>query len=219
MVRKNRFFSDEQFQEDVKNHRMKVLHDDGVYRHLEFSDGSFKHRFYLTTWPGHLCVTGDMGSYLFSRIPDMFEFFRGCKPNYSYWHEKVLAQDRNTPVKEFSKEAFKENVEDIKNEAIKGIIREFEEVGTDPSDTCEIVGKIFDHFIEELDCESISSYEYAYNFMEEYLEYKDEDGTLGSYLQGFWSEGCNCEEYSYWFTWCCNVIPWAIAVYDSEAKK
>jgi hypothetical protein len=82
----------ERFHKDIKGHAMKILQDDGVYRHLSFSNnGSSVYKFDLVTWPGHLCVCGDMGEYLFSRVNDMFEFFKGDDISPCYWSEKLQA--------------------------------------------------------------------------------------------------------------------------------
>lgn len=47
--------------------------------------------FDLVTWPGFLTISGDMGCWTFSRVEDMFTFFRGreLKINPSYWAEKL----------------------------------------------------------------------------------------------------------------------------------
>ena len=83
------------FLSDVVEHRMKVHMDTGVYRHLECSKpGTNCYRFDITTWPGYLCVTGDMGTWTFSRLRDMFEFFGGAFEhgiNTGYWSEKFEA--------------------------------------------------------------------------------------------------------------------------------
>ncbi|WOA52521.1 hypothetical protein [Dickeya solani] len=81
--------------ENVGRHEMTIHRDDGMYRHIQFSQpGTSCYRFDLVTWPGYLCVTGDMGCWTFSRIADMFEFFndgigRGINPGY--WSEKLQA--------------------------------------------------------------------------------------------------------------------------------
>ena len=65
------------FLEDIKDHRLTVRVNRGTDRHLHFSKpGSIDQSFDLVTWPGHLCYTGDMGTYVFERLPDMFTFFR-----------------------------------------------------------------------------------------------------------------------------------------------
>lgn len=86
--------SAERFTSDTKNHQLTVLHDDGIYRHLRFKapDSGF-YWFDLVTWPGYLAFTGDMDGYVFSRVEDMFTFFRGGSTygiNPSYWGEKVV---------------------------------------------------------------------------------------------------------------------------------
>lgn len=74
--------------------QMEVLQDDGLHRHVRFAQpGSGLYRFSLVTWPGHLAVTGDVESFTFARLPDMFEFFGGRRSqiNPSYWAEKCVA--------------------------------------------------------------------------------------------------------------------------------
>lgn len=62
----------DRFLRDIQEHELTVIRDDGVYRHLRFQKpGTSVMYFDLITWPGHLCFTGDMGSYLFSRVRDM----------------------------------------------------------------------------------------------------------------------------------------------------
>ncbi|MBG6246725.1 hypothetical protein CS369_22090 [Candidatus Symbiopectobacterium sp. 'North America'] len=83
------------FLDNVSGHLMTIHRDDGLYRHVQFSrPGTNCYRFDLITWPGYLCVTGDVGCWTFSRIADMFEFFacnfdRGINPGY--WAEKLQA--------------------------------------------------------------------------------------------------------------------------------
>lgn len=101
------------FLEHVFGHRMKVRHDSGIYRHLKFGGGSSVNHFNLTTWPGYLCISGDMGCFTFSRLDDMFEFFRrnnlGINPEY--WAEKLTAIDKGG-FEEYSPEIFRSAVKD-----------------------------------------------------------------------------------------------------------
>ena len=78
-MEKQEILSAEGFLKDVKNHGMEVRRDDGLYRHLIFRapKDSWHQWFEVVTWPGSLAINGDMGSWCFSRIEDMFEFFRG----------------------------------------------------------------------------------------------------------------------------------------------
>lgn len=67
----------ETFTRDIAKHEIEVIRDDGVDRHLRFRrPGTMSMHFDILTWPGYLCYTGDMGSYVFRRTEDMLEFFR-----------------------------------------------------------------------------------------------------------------------------------------------
>ena len=90
---------EKRFLGDVAQHEMTIIRDDGLYRHIRFKrPGSSAYWFDILTWPSRLCISGDMGDYVFSRLPDMFEFFRrepnekGAIPiNPDYWGEKLVA--------------------------------------------------------------------------------------------------------------------------------
>ncbi|RNM05844.1 MULTISPECIES: hypothetical protein [Dickeya] len=100
--------------ENISRHEMTIHRDDGLYRHIQFSQpGTNCYRFDLVTWPGYLCVTGDMGCWTFSRIADMFAFFndgigRGINPGY--WSEKFESGTGHgrcePPCYEFDSDAF-----------------------------------------------------------------------------------------------------------------
>ena len=106
-----------QFTGDVASHVMQVLRDDGVYRHLRFqTPGTSNMGFDLITWPGHLCYCGDMGSFVFERLPDMFQFFRGHGPNFRYWAGKLQAFDRCDGFEEFSAEVFRSKATEYVND-------------------------------------------------------------------------------------------------------
>lgn len=87
------------FAEDVSSHEMTIIRDDDAFRHIHFerpNDSAYE--FSITTWPGHLAITGDMGASVFSRTHDMFEFFRKTSTekhpiNPDYWSQKLIATD------------------------------------------------------------------------------------------------------------------------------
>lgn len=83
----------ESFLKDVAGHNMTVKMDNGIYRHLLFkaAKDSWNQWFEIITWPGVLTVHGDMGCWTFSRVSDMFTFFREEKLeiNPDYWAEKL----------------------------------------------------------------------------------------------------------------------------------
>src|SRR6185369_1328126 len=95
----------------VKEHKIKIIRDDGVNRHIMFTSGSFEGWFELITWHNCLCINGDYGTYVFSRTEDMFRFFRtgirkdgNLSVNESYWHEKMQSNSSFGGAKKFSSE-------------------------------------------------------------------------------------------------------------------
>lgn len=188
------------FAHDVRYHRMRVLNDTGVHRHLKFrSPRSGVHWFELITWPGSLTVGGDMGSYTFSRLTDMFEFFRrsdgGINPQY--WAEKLDAVDKNGKVHDFDRSHARALLADMvedwspaaKAEVFSDVGRELDDCGMDTS-----------RFLQA--CERFEFTDY-----EEYppKKYKFHDVWE-------WCEGS--EIYTYRFLWCLRAIVWGIAQYD-----
>lgn len=105
----------QQYLDWTKNHRMTILQDAGMYRHIHMANpkGS-NYSFSVTTIPGYLIFTGDMGSYVFSRLRDMFEFHRikwdreTPTIDYRYWAEKCEASAKHGGTKEFDESAFKQ---------------------------------------------------------------------------------------------------------------
>jgi hypothetical protein len=99
------------FAVNTVGHELKILHDDGLYRHIRMGlPDSSLYRYELVTWPGHLAVGGDIDGYVFSRVEDMFSFFRGQQINPQYWAEKV--QDGRERTRQYSEAMFKATVMD-----------------------------------------------------------------------------------------------------------
>ena len=111
-----------EFLKDVASHVMEIIKEDGLHRHIRFrKPGTMCMHFDLITWPGYLCYTGDMGTYVFRRLEDMFQFFRADREysqsrgkqlgiNLGYWAEKLEAVDGNshrTSITEFDSDKFK----------------------------------------------------------------------------------------------------------------
>ncbi|MCH1926908.1 hypothetical protein L9G74_18870 [Shewanella sp. C32] len=197
----------ETFLKDVANHKLHVLHDDGVYRHLVLSSGSFECRFEIITWPNNLCINGDMGSYVFSRCQDMFQFFRREELgiNAGYWSEKVEAECRWDGIKEFDitkvherldyyLECFKEDL-DADNEEEAEAIAAATEAVSDFKDHCE-----------HSEWDAVSR-----------INNWDEDDAGGMDLDDFWDGGF--DTFTYRYIWCCYAIVWAIQQYDALEHK
>jgi hypothetical protein len=92
----------ERFARETNTHVMEVLHDDGLYRHLRCQGRVWRPPlaqplktsffwFEIITVPGSLTFRGDGDSFVFARVTDMFEFFRGQRVNPGYWAEKLTS--------------------------------------------------------------------------------------------------------------------------------
>ena len=184
------------FAKDVENHSMTVELDNGVHRSLYFGKGrdSCQH-FRINTWPGHLCISGDMGTYVFERLDDMFEFFRGDRVNLHYWSEKVQSQS-----------VFGEGVMEYKPEVLLGTIRDY------------ISGQsqeVQDEVLEELS-PYISS---DYGAQEAFRQIYEYSGPVNfSDFTSDISSGCY-QDYTVHYQWCCEAIRWAVEMYDAETSS
>lgn len=102
------------FQRDTARHELRVLHDDGLYRHWRFSkraNGYGEFWFDVITWPGCLTIRGDYGdAYTFTRERDMVPFFRGQpgEINAHYWSQKL--DGRRESATEYSEDNFRQIV-------------------------------------------------------------------------------------------------------------
>lgn len=120
------FEIDSRFLIDTAFHRMEIIRDDGLYRHLRMQHpGTSCYYYDVITWPGYLTVTGDMGTWTFSRIADMFDFFGAWEGviNTSYWSEKLKAGSgcsaRELLAKEYNHEAFSKSLKDALSEYLE----------------------------------------------------------------------------------------------------
>lgn len=187
----------ETFLQHVENHKINIKHDDGVYRHIVMSDGSSNRRYEITTFPQHLCYTGDMGSFVFRRVEDMFTFFRGdinseYAINPGYWHEKVEAEDRDGGSVEYSPQAFRDVIMGYLSDASE--VLDAEQIQTIWQEIkCDVNPWLEDH--------EIRAYDAADKFECEGFTFVD-----------LWDS--NFKEYTYRFIWCLYAIVYAIQEYD-----
>lgn len=202
----------ESFQRDTANHSMEVLQDDGVTKRLKFSrNGSSSYHFQLVTWPGYLCICGDMGDYLFYRTRDMFEFFGGGtgEPtiNPGYWGEKLQAEPHYSKYGEhWSIDAFKKSVNEyLENNLDKPELDE---------DSDDDEKEAFDNYneIQSEVKEQLESIEDEYEAVTFIRDFECNDFVFSD----FWEY--NCQEHTFHYLWCLHAIVWGIQQYD-KAKK
>lgn len=213
---------EESFLKDVANHQMVILREDGVYRHIRFKrPNTGCYHFDLVTYPGYLVYFGDMGCYVFSRLEDMFDFFRmgkndwnhnpsGLSINPGYWSEKLLAVDggRNAAsATEFDEEKFRQAV---MGDLVSWVRSHKEE--TTKEERRELWDSVVSDVIEaESDRDGIRQTIAAHDF-----HHRVSKRAGDFYFQDFWEH--NLTRYTHSFIWCCYALAWSIQRYD-EAKK
>lgn len=111
------------FKRYTAKHVLEAIDEGAGMRRLVVREpGTWHFWFTITTWPNYLAITGDLGSYVFCRIPDMFQFFRqgaaeashGINPDY--WSEKVVAADRHG-IEQWSIESLRESLQESLDES------------------------------------------------------------------------------------------------------
>lgn len=216
---KRRECSEEQFLKDVSTHAMKVELDNGVHRCITFrKPNSSDMYFTLTTWPGYLCISGDMGTFVFTRLADMFEFFRGrdegeLRINPQYWSEKCEASERRS-------RRDGDGVEDYDEETFAARVKEdfdqyFEDADPEEREETEAKKKeLWEEIRYEVLSRSDSESEAVRAAMD--FDYKFEDGSTFDFGD-FWDH--DLREYTYHFLWCLYAIAWGIRQYDQAKAK
>lgn len=185
--------TEESFLKDVAGHKMTVLRDDGVYRHLHFAiPGSGHMHFDVVTYPHFLCYSGDMGCYVFSRIHDMFQFFRGkeagpLRINEGYWSEKIEATSKTDGHYEYASEKLESHVKEW-----------LDEVEADDDLRDRVKDEVLDY-----------SRDGEYPARQAMQDFEHEKRRP---FQESWE--CNFSEYTHRFIWCCYAIAWGIRQYD-----
>ena len=187
---------EEIFKEDVKNHEMKVLNDNGVYRHIRFSrPESSAFCFDLVTWPNHLSISGDCGTFVFSRLHDMFEFFTGKKPNLHYWGQKLESVNKysastyNNGYSEWLSDLFWKNLK----ECFSGY---YDEKAEEKMAEFKQDSISFDHN-NPYECHNAV---YEFNSELDFWEY-------------------DCTEFTHTYQWCCWAILWGIKQYKEQQQE
>lgn len=193
------------FKRDTADHVMTVLHDDGLYRHLRFQrefwqvpylnkQRSGMYWFEIITVPGSLTFRGDGESFVFARLADMFEFFRGPvgQINPGYWVEK-LTSHRDAAMS-YDRDIFERLV---KQEFVAAVRDRSAPAGLGLAVRRDLLDS-YDHYTscEEGARAALSEFEYE-----------------GFRFEDSWE--WNLRDYDWWFLWALHGIVWGIAQYDA----
>lgn len=194
------------FLRDVANHKLTIIRSEGLYRHLRFSrPGSSCMYFDLITWPGHLCYTGDMGTYVFQRISDMLEFFRRDSPddlpiNPSYWSEKVIAVDGGRHpggVFEYDHSKFLTAVNEYLTDWLEGLSEEHQ---------AELREEVQESVLRWADDHD------EYGNYSRVHEFSTEVGGNKYQFTDFFER--STRRFTDRYIWCCRAMVWGIGKYD-----
>lgn len=188
-----------EFLQSVARHMMAVVLDTPLHRHLHFTaPDTGVAAFDIVTWPGHLCITGDMGTFTFARVKDMFTLFRQ-DPEQALvdgqtliihpapWSDKLTSIDMDTGFEEFSPDKFREEVGHW-----------LDDCGATDADRAAAETEILQKLSESDEAAFLA----ACNF---------EHGDVRFYD---FATTANCTDYTYRYLWNCYAIVWAIGYYD-----
>lgn len=204
----------ERFLKDAGSHRLEILNDSGVCRTLLFKrPGTGIYHFYITTWPGHLAISGDVGSLTFSRMDDMFQFFRSghdeLSINASYWHEKLVSIDRQSPPKAFSYDLFK-----------RAVVEDYRSWRRHDRDAAKMTADQHREMRDELrtmlhdsDLNEQEAYRRMYEFDFTYYEPSDRYRHVTPFSD---ITERTLTEYTDNFLWQCFAVAWAVKQYDAH---
>lgn len=229
MSRSQSLLSCAEFLGDVSGHVLEVLRDDGVYRHIRLREpGTMMQHFDIVTWPGYLCYVGDMGTYVFTRLTDMLEFFRHPRRddgslyvNHSYWSEKLVAVDgqrKGGAAKEFSEDKFRKVINDYRlgwirsnSETRRNMMRGQKELLT-KEQRRELWEAVEDEVFGAMsDNGEHGAYQAAYDFLWKPSGYT---GRFGWSFTDLFEH--DFTEYTHRFQWCCFALSWGIEQYDAH---
>ncbi len=196
-----------EFLADVSKHAMTIAMDDGVYRHVRFRQPSNSNMWFdVVTWPGVLVIHGDMGSWTFSRVQDMFTFFRDEKLriNQSYWAEKLQhgTHGGRDGARVWSDDLFREQ-----------LLNRVKDSGLDGED----LKAVTDALREEVLCRD-NKYELLIAARDFSCKIPSRESERYGKFQFDSCELPDGKEYAYHFVWCLYAIVWAIQQYDATKK-
>lgn len=171
------------FDKRIVNHTIVVKHCDGLYRHWQCNaPGTGIDGFDVITWPGYLCYTGDMGTYVFSRTTDMVAFIDKALGDIRYVAEKCVSEDRDG-IKQYYRECFQEVIDDE--------CKRLEEELADDEGNSDIESLIDD--LDAIRGEDDSGEEVAMEALSN---------------TGMFDELPNCRYYTYRFLFCMYALRW-----------
>lgn len=192
----------EQFLNDVKNHELTIHKNNGVYRHLTFANPNDCDKYFnITTFPNYLVITGDMGALVFSRLHDMFNFFRSndLKINSGYWAEKIQSASYQGKIESYS---------EFDTDEVKRFAQEYLDDFLEQNMLSELDKE---ELLEEFDSEILHS-EDEYEIVEAIRNFDCHGFDFEEFWEGYY------RKYRYHYIWLCYAIVWGIKKFDEVAE-
>ena len=192
----------EQFIKDIADHQMTVKLDSGIYRHLRFQQPKTSNMWFdIVTWPGVLTIHGDMGTWTFSRVEDMFTFFRDEKMriNPSYWGEKLRGGVHGGRISAMVWD---------KDVLEKQVMDSLDNYDLDDADRKALTEELKDQIFN---CEE------KYEVIMAIRDFRCKLPTRGDFSFDL-CEFPSGKEYCYHFIWCLYAIVWSIQQWDATKK-
>lgn len=187
--------TEEDFLEDVDAHHMIIDIDSGVHRSILFKrNGDPDKWLRITTWPCNLCISSDMGCYVFERIDDMFEFFRDKEITPDYWAGKLIAVSTPEGCREYCGKKMRD-----------ALTQYF--LNPDEFDSKEKYEKEKERFEDEVFPFLSDEFE-AYETLNGDETISDSDFLIDL--------GSRDKKFTYHYIWCLYAIVWAIQQYDKH---
>lgn len=193
----------EQFLNDVKNHEITIHKNNGVYRHLTFANPNDCDKYFnITTFPDYLIITGDMGALVFSRLHDMFDFFRSddLKINPGYWAEKIQSASYQGKIESYS---------EFDTDEVKRFAQEYLDDFLEQNMLSELDKE---ELLEEFDSEILHS-EDEYEIVEAIRNFDCHGFDFEEFWEGYY------RKYRYHYIWLCYAIVWGIKKFDETTKE
>lgn len=214
------------FLHDVRDHKITIYQDNDLFRHIRLGrKDSGTYYYCLTTWPGYLCISGDMGCAVYSRIDDMFRFFRtgedrewaykGIAINPGYWTEKVQTESRFGKDKEFDVDGWNETVIELMNEAIESAKEDGLSEEDEKNLKEEVEWQVLNPNRDSLDIAMRDALDFSYD------PWRSDDYCGDDPIRPFseiWDCGGFIKE-SHHCIWRMCAITWGITQYDNLKKE
>ncbi|MEV0993458.1 hypothetical protein [Nonomuraea sp. NPDC050202] len=224
----------ERFARETRLHKLTVLHDDGLYRHLRCMGRRGLYWFDVVTWPGSLAIRGDLNAaYVFSRTTDMFEFFRARRSdeiNPDYWAEKLPEGRRSVQtysedlllagIRQALRDEYEAFLHDRLTERAKQLgLPDFDLLGPELAKPCHrqtrdymrsLRKAVHEHFFDTWWGCGTYDEETALRGLDEFT-FTSDDGHKFAFTD--WQEW-ELRDWDWSFLWACHAIVWGIAKYD-----